>query len=102
MSLVIELPPSVESRLEAEARRSGATPEAVAAALITKSFASLEDDEQKRRNAPSIALLESWLADVSQTDAERRDAEAELVELKKNLNAARRVSGARLLFPDAE
>jgi hypothetical protein len=51
---------------------------------------------------PTIALLEAWIA-AAPTDPEAvREAEADLLEFKRNMNAPRQEAGARLLYPEAE
>jgi hypothetical protein len=77
----------------------------LAAELLTKSLspAPIDPEEQKRLNAPSIALLEQWLKEGEDATPEQIEAaEAELRELMRNLNAPRKAAGARLLFPEAE
>lgn len=53
----------MEARLEEEAQKAGVNPAQIAAWLVQKNLteAALDLEEQKRRNAPSIALLESWM-----------------------------------------
>jgi hypothetical protein len=54
-------------------------------------------------NASSIALLQEWLTEAKTNDANAiRQAEEELHEFKRNLNAPRKETGARLLFPEVE
>ena len=103
MSLVIELPPLVESRLEAEAQRSGISPAELVVQVVNKTFASALDlEEQKRLNASSIALLQSWIAEAPTEPEDVKEAEQDLREFKQNLNASRKEAGARLLFPEVE
>lgn len=106
MSLTIELPRPLADRLEAEASRAGVSPTDYAAELIVKHLptASIDVDEQKRRNTPSVALLESWLlrAELPCTPEESAEAERELVVFMRNMNAQRAESGDRLLYPDID
>jgi hypothetical protein len=51
---------------------------------------------------PTIALLERWIAEAPTDPEVIREAEAALLEFKRNLNAPRKEAGARLLYPDAE
>jgi hypothetical protein len=60
----------------------------------------INTEEQRLRNAPSIALLKSWLAEVPTTPEEIQEAEEAIKEFKKNLDAPRKEAGARLLFPE--
>ena len=103
MSYVIDLPRPVEARIEIEAQRAGVSPAELLADVVRKSFgATIGPEEQKRLNAPSIALLRSWLAEArrSRTAEEEADAEADMEDLMRGLNAPRRESGERLHFPD--
>ena len=103
MSLVIELPYSVECYLREEAQKAGVKPEALVVEVVKKNFVPVIDtEEQKRINAPSIALLQSWLAEAPTTPEGKAEAEADFAELKRNLNANRKAVGARLLFPEPE
>ena len=52
-------------------------------------------------NAASIALLKSWLAEDATDDPEEiRQAEEELREFKRNMNANRAATGERIPYPD--
>lgn len=53
--------------------------------------------------AASIALLQSWLAEDATDDPdELRQAQEDLDEFKRNMNAPRKEAGARLLYPEVE
>jgi aryl-alcohol dehydrogenase-like predicted oxidoreductase len=104
MSLAIDLPEPVEARLEEEAQKAGLTPAQLAAEFVTRNLApAIDAEKQKQLNDPSIALLQRWLAESETADPEEiRQAEEDLREFKRNLNAPRKQAGARLLFPDVE
>lgn len=106
MTLIIDLPRPIEDRLLAEATKAGVSKTAYATELLTKSLpvASINAMEQKALNAPSIALLQSWLkrSPTSATCEEQALAEADLAEFMKNMNSSRLESGERLLYPDVE
>jgi hypothetical protein len=51
---------------------------------------------------PSIALLESWLAEAPTGEDAIREAEQDLREFKRNMNLPRKEAGARLHYPDVE
>jgi len=52
------------------------------------------------KSAAAIALLDSWIAEGTGADEEtKRQAELELEELKRHLNANRAELGERLVFP---
>lgn len=106
MILEIELAPPVERCLRAEATKAGVPPTEYAAELLTQilPIGRIDAEEQKRLNAPSIALMKAWLAKAKKprTAEEEAEAEADMLELMRNLNAPRRESGERLHFPDIE
>ena len=73
--------------------------------LVKKNFTTaIDTEEQKRLNAPSIALLDSWLAEARgpATPEQVAEAEAEQAEFMRNLNLPRKEAGERLHFPHAE
>ncbi len=50
---------------------------------------------------PTIALLKSWLEEDATDDPEEiRQAEEELREFKRNMNANRAATGERIPYPD--
>jgi hypothetical protein len=51
---------------------------------------------------PSIALLESWLAEAPAEPDAIREAEEDLHEFKRNMNLPRKETGARLHYPEVE
>lgn len=106
MSLIIELPRPIESRLQSEAIKAGISSTEYAAELIAKSLpaTTLDAEEQKRLNAPSIQLLEAWLqrGKTSATAEQLAEAEAEQAAFMRNMNAPRKEAGERLLYPDVE
>ena len=68
------------------------------------------DAEQEQAAAPApvldekakaaIALLDSWIAEGMNADPEtKRQAEEELAEFKRNMNANRAATGERLVYP---
>jgi hypothetical protein len=106
MSLVVDVPQSVEERLEAGATREGISTSEYASRLLTRSLmpSAIGPDVQKQLNAPSIVLLQSWLAaaEAPRTPDEVAESEDDLEQLMRNLNTTRREAGERLLFPDAD
>jgi hypothetical protein len=52
--------------------------------------------------AASIALIDSWLAQVPTDPEAIREAEEDLLEFQRNMNRWRKEAGARLLYPDVE
>lgn len=54
-------------------------------------------------NDATIALLDAWLQeDATDDPGEIRQAEEDLRQFKRNMNAPRKEGGERLLFPDVE
>ena len=51
---------------------------------------------------PTLALIESWIAQAPTDPEAIREAEEDLLELKRNLNLPRKRAGARLHFPEVE
>ena len=51
---------------------------------------------------PTIALLESWIAQAPTDRAAIQEAEDDLREFKRNMNRPRKETGARLHYPEAE
>lgn len=51
---------------------------------------------------PTIALLESWIAEAPTDPEEIRAAEDDLLEFKRNMNLPRKETGARLHYPEVE
>ena len=102
MSYVIDLPQPVEARLEQEAQKAGVSPAELLADVVRKNFGMVVDqEEQKRLNAPSIALLEAWLAEAEKPRTAEQEAEAEedMEDLMRNLNAPRH-EAEQLHFPE--
>ena len=108
MTLVLDLPQSIEARLEAEAHRAGVTTAEYAARLFLQNFAPpvLDPEQEKRANAPTITLLDAWLEAAhnkkTRTAEELRAAEEDLETFKRNMNAPRKEAGERLLYPEVE
>lgn len=106
MALVLDLPQPVEARLEAEAQKAGVSLAEYAARLFVQNFAppALDPEEEKQINAPTIALLDSWLetARKPRTMEELRAAEDDLDAFKRSMNALREEAGERLLYPEVE
>ena len=51
---------------------------------------------------PTVALLESWIAQAPTDPAAIREAEEDLREFKRNMNRPRRESGGRVPYPEVE
>lgn len=97
MTLVLNLPPDLEARLQAAAQKQGTHPSECAVQVLDR---HLPLDAEVTSEDPTIALLRKWRQEDATDDAEEiQRAEAELEELKSALNANREAGGTRLLFP---
>jgi len=102
MSLTISLTPTEEARLSAAATKNGIAPEEFARKLVTDHLPVLpaEPGMIDEENARAIALLDKWIQEDATDDPEEiRQAEEELAEFKRNMNANRAATGERLAFP---
>ena len=104
MTVTIELTPVEESRLAAAARQTGLAPAEAARKVLTEHLPPVtfaENGGIAPKNAAAIALLRGWRSEEATTDPETiRQAEAELEELKRGLNANRAATGERPVFPE--
>jgi hypothetical protein len=112
MRLTIELTPTEGARLSTAARMKGADDAELARKFVTDRLPQFEADTSspaEPRQAPdvendhTIALLKSWLAEDATDDPEELcQAQRELEEFKRNMNAPRKEAGTRVLFPEVE
>ncbi|MCW3059785.1 MAG: hypothetical protein JWQ02_1606 [Capsulimonas sp.] len=99
MVLTITLTPSEEARLNDMAGRDGIEPADLARKLVTDQLPPAASNAQD--NLAAINLLQSWLQADGPTEPEQiMEAERELQEFKRNLNANREATGERVLFPE--
>ncbi len=129
MTLTLDLTPTEEAQITAVAQSAGLTPAEAARKLLTQNLPPTET-EGRLRNASSIALLRSWLAEDATDDPDEvrqkqmslpspaellrgwlrdeatddpaliQQAQEELDEFKRNMNANRAATGERLLYPE--
>ena len=107
MTLKINVNPLEEAWLADQAAQSGLQPAEIVRRLIGAQLPSVAKPKEAElpplidaKNAAAIALLDSWIAEGADADAETvRQAEQELEELKRNLNANRAELGDWLVFP---
>jgi hypothetical protein len=93
MTLLIDLPPEVEERLQEEANRHGQGVVDYARSLIVHGLPPAANDRQRA----AISLLESWAAqDATNDPDEIRAAEEELKAFKEAMNQNR--TGERPLY----
>lgn len=60
------------------------------------------DPEPATDADPTVALLESWIAQAPTDPEAIQEAEGDLREFKRNMNRPRKEIGARLPYPEAE
>lgn len=102
MTLTFDLTPTEEAQITAVAQSTGLTPAEAARKLLTQNLLPIEN-EGTLRNASSIALLRSWLTEEATDDPDEiRQAQEELDEFKRNINANRAATGERLIYPEVE
>ncbi len=108
MTLHIDVTPREEAWLADQASQLGLPPAEIVKRLIDAQLPPIpmqKEAEQSAhvisaKNAAAIALLDSWIAEGTGADEQtKRQAERELEELKRNLNANRAALGERLVFP---
>jgi hypothetical protein len=112
MTLVLELPPDVEARLDAQAAERGVAPAEYAAQIIQTNLPRAHGTDNVSASAPStngapvapedptVALLQQWQAErEAMSPEELAEAEAEWQTFRENMNATRAAAGARLLYP---
>ena len=104
MTLQIELSPQTEAWIQSEADRQGILPVDLVKTVLNKRAATpagkapIADEHDA-----TIALLQSWIDEDATDDPETiQQAEADLREFKRNMNAPRKEAGERLLFPEVE
>lgn len=107
MTLQVDFTPQTEDWINTQARQRGLRPADLVRSVIEESAATMSapspaDDVDSHQDA-TIALLQSWIAEDFTDDPEEiRQAEQDLMEFKRNMNAPRKEAGARLLFPEVE
>ena len=105
MTLTLELAPETEAWLAAEAEQQGIEPKDVAQRVLNEravpaGSAVNQTPKISAKSAAAIAYLNRRLEEEATDDPEEiRQAEEELAELKRNLNANRAATGERLVFP---
>lgn len=94
MTLMIELSPEEEARLQAAARSAGMDIAECARRVLTEHLPPAGPGQATRD------LMRTWLQEDATDDPEEiRKAEEELAEFKAAMNETRTAAGARLLYP---
>lgn len=97
MSLVINLPPEQETRIQEEAQKEGVTVAELVQRTLAERFPVALDE-----NAQALALIEQWISEAPTDSAAIREAEEDLRQFQRSLNQTRKEAGARLLYPGVE
>lgn len=104
MTLHLDVSPQIGARFTAIAQHSGIDPAALFETMVTQYQPNVENRQRTPNftpdNDPLMARLEARIA-AAPTDPEQiREAEEDMLDLMRNLNANRRVTGERIPFPD--
>jgi hypothetical protein len=102
MTLILDLSHEDEMRLEELARQRGMAPAEAALQLVVDHLPPVADGNSRidGENAAAIAFLRRRIGEEASSDPrEIANAEAEVEEMKRDLNANRAETGERLLFP---
>jgi len=110
MTLNIELSPQTSARLSAFARQKGVDPQTLVTTLVEDNLPPIKTQSEQEltihsvdpANDASIALLQSWIAQAPTDPEGIREAEEDLLEFKRNMNANRATTGERLPYPEAK
>ena len=104
MSLHLDVNPQIEARFNALARQRGVDQNTLFETMLTvfDKVANKVDIVPKftAANDPLIARLEAQIASAPTDPDDIREAEEDMNELMRNLNANRRATGERIPFPD--
>ena len=103
MTLIIELKPEDELRLQSAARLRGVEPADYAHQLVLDNLPAIQHLEVSNAACeyPAIALFRKWAEEDAKMSPEQIAQEVQdFEELKRNLNANRRATGERLVFPE--
>jgi len=104
MSLHLDVKPQVEERFNALARLRGVDQSTLFETMLTV-FDSTPHEvnpapKYTAANDPLVARLEALIAEAPTDPEAIREAEDDMNELMRNLNANRRATGERIPFPD--
>jgi hypothetical protein len=103
MSLILDLSKDDELRLAELARKRGIAPVEAARQLVVDNLPppQIPQTTVSEKNAAAVAYLREKIRRGAKASPEEiRQAEEELEELKRNLNANRKSTGERLVFPE--
>ena len=96
MSIVIDLPPAQELRVNQEAQRNGISAVELIQRTLAERFPVASDED-----ASALALIEQWISEAPTDPRMQKEAEEDLLEFQRSINQTRQSAGARILYPDA-
>ena len=106
MSFIMDLPPDVETRLQAEASRQGVPVADVALRLVADNLPPIAPLQEKaepvltEKQKAALALLAQWrIEDATDDPEELERREVAIQTLAANLNANRAAEGRPPVFP---
>jgi hypothetical protein len=95
MTITIELTPEEDARLQAAAQQSGVDASECARRLVTRQLPPLDAQAHA-----TLALLQQWEREDQTADPEAiRQAEEDMQEFERSMNAPRLAAGSRPLYP---
>ena len=99
----IEISPQIEARIMNFARQEGIEPSALIEKLVEAYRPPVPvPPVYTAENDPLMARLEAAIAQAPTDPDEIREAEEDLLEFMRNMNANRRAVGGRIPYPDIE
>ena len=100
--MTINVSPLTEARLFDFARQEGIDPGALVEKMVEAYRPAPAHSVYTPENDPLMAQLTALIAQAPTNPTDIHDAEADLLEFMRNMNAPRKETGARLLYPEAE
>lgn len=97
MTLILDLPPPIEARLQEEARKEGVSMNELVYRTIAEKFPVLRDEDTQ-----ALRLIEQWIAEAPSDPEQVKEAEDDLREFQRAINQTRKEAGARLVYTGAE
>ena len=101
--MTLNISPQIEARLNDFARQEGIEPATLIEKMVQAYCPEVPPPSvYTAENDPLMARLEARIARAPADPAAIQEAEADLVEFMRNMNAPRKETGARLLYPEVE
>jgi hypothetical protein len=101
--MTLNVSPFIEAKLIDFARQEGVDPATLVERML-KAYhpASKPSSTYTAENDPLMARLEARIAEAPTDPLTIKDAEEDLAEFMRNMNAPRKETGGRLLYPEVE